>query len=66
MPRYFFHIANGKTFKDDLGEQFLGVAEAMALRRTSQKRLVRTRGGAIARWSWRMRMAPRSDACWSM
>jgi hypothetical protein len=30
MPRYFFHIANGKTFKDDLGEQFLGVAEAMA------------------------------------
>jgi hypothetical protein len=30
MPRYFFHIANSKTFKDDLGEQFLGVAEAMA------------------------------------
>jgi hypothetical protein len=30
MPRYFFHIANGKTFKDDLGELFLGVAEAMA------------------------------------
>ena len=30
MPRYFFHIANGKTFKDDLGELFLGIAEAMA------------------------------------
>jgi hypothetical protein len=30
MPRYFFHIANGKTFKDDLGELFLGTAEAMA------------------------------------
>jgi hypothetical protein len=36
------------------------------MRPTSQKRLVRTRGGAIGRWSWRMRMAPRSDACWSM
>src|SRR5215468_8911169 len=30
MPRYFFHIANGRTFKDDLGELFLGIAEAMA------------------------------------
>jgi hypothetical protein len=30
MPRYFFHIANGKTFKDDLGELFLGIAEAIA------------------------------------
>src|SRR5215831_6692701 len=30
IPRYFFHIANGKTFKDDLGELFLGIAEAMA------------------------------------
>jgi hypothetical protein len=30
MPRYFFHIANGKTFKDDVGELFLGIAEAMA------------------------------------
>jgi hypothetical protein len=30
MPRYFFHIANGKTVKDDLGELFLGIAEAMA------------------------------------
>src|SRR5215469_15671598 len=23
-------------------------------------------GGAVARWSWRMRMEPRSDACRSM
>ena len=30
MPRSFFHIANGKTFKDDLGELFVGIAEAMA------------------------------------
>ena len=30
MPRYFFHIANGKAFKDDLGELFLGITEAMA------------------------------------
>jgi uncharacterized protein DUF6894 len=29
MPRCFFHIANGKTFRDDLGELFLGIAEAM-------------------------------------
>ena len=30
MPRYFFHLTNGKTFKDDLGELLLGIAEAMA------------------------------------
>jgi hypothetical protein len=30
MPRYFFHIANGKTFKDDLGELFVSTVEAMA------------------------------------
>ena len=30
MPRYFFHIANGKTVKDDIGELFLGIGEAMA------------------------------------
>jgi hypothetical protein len=30
MPRYFFHIANGKTFKDDLGELFVSTVAAMA------------------------------------
>ena len=30
MPRYFFNIANSRTFKDDLGELFFGIAEAMA------------------------------------
>jgi hypothetical protein len=30
MPRYFFHIANGKAFKDDLGELFVSTVEAMA------------------------------------
>jgi hypothetical protein len=30
MPRYFFHIANGKTVKDDLGELFISTVEAMA------------------------------------
>jgi hypothetical protein len=66
MPRCFFHIANGKTFRDDLGELFLGIAEAMVHATDIAEALVRTRDGAVVRWSWRMSMAPRSDACWSM
>ena len=30
MPRYFFHIANGRSFKDELGELFVSSVEAMA------------------------------------
>jgi len=30
MPRYFFHVSNGRTFKDDWGEHYLATADAMA------------------------------------
>jgi hypothetical protein len=45
MPRYFLHIAKGKTFKDDLVEPFIGMAEAMAHATDIAKAL-----GEDARW----------------
>jgi len=28
MPRYFFHISNGKPYKDEMGEELRDAAEA--------------------------------------
>jgi hypothetical protein len=30
MPRFFFHVSDGSTFKDEDGEDFPGIASARA------------------------------------